>query len=60
MIRFRQKGDFSKLTRFLEKAKEVVHLGDLDQFGRAGVAAPGVCNACRLRRNRALVVLRDF
>ena len=39
MIRFRQKGDFSKLTRFLEKAKEVVHLGDLDQFGRAGVAA---------------------
>lgn len=39
MIRFRQKGDFSKLTRFLEKAKEVVHLGDLDRFGRAGVAA---------------------
>ena len=39
MIRFRQKGDFSKLTRFLEKAKEVVHLGDLDQPGRAGVAA---------------------
>jgi hypothetical protein len=39
VIRFRQKGDFSKLTRFLEKAKEVVHLGDLDRFGRAGVAA---------------------
>ena len=41
MICFRQKGDFSKLTRFLEKAKEVVHLGDLDQFGRAGVADSG-------------------
>ena len=39
MIRFRHKGDFSKSIRFLEKAKEVVHLGDLDQFGRAGVAA---------------------
>ena len=39
MIRFRQKGDFSKLTRFLERAKEVVKIGDLDQYGRAGVAA---------------------
>lgn len=39
MIRFRQKGDFSKLTRFMERAKNVVRLGDLDKFGRAGVAA---------------------
>lgn len=39
MIQFRQKGDFSKLTRFLEKAKEAVHLGDLDKYGRDGVAA---------------------
>lgn len=39
MITFRQRGDFSKLTRYLEKAKEVVHLGDLDKYGRAGVAA---------------------
>ena len=39
MIEFRQKGDFSKLTRYLEKAKEVVKLGDLDRYGRAGVAA---------------------
>ena len=39
MITFRQKGDFSKLTRFLERAKEMVHLGNLDQYGRAGVAA---------------------
>lgn len=39
MISFRQKGDFSKLTRFLEKAKEVVKIGDLDKYGREGVAA---------------------
>ena len=39
MISFRQKGDFSKVTRFLERAKEVVHLGDLDRYGREGVAA---------------------
>ena len=39
MISFRQKGDFSKLTRFLERAKETVRLGDLDKYGREGVAA---------------------
>lgn len=39
MISFRQKGDFSKLTSFLERAKETVKLGDLDRFGREGVAA---------------------
>lgn len=39
MISFRQKGDFSKLTRFLEKAKEVFKIGDLDKYGREGVAA---------------------
>ncbi len=39
MIAFRQKGDFSKLNRFLERAKETVRLGDLDRYGREGVAA---------------------
>lgn len=39
MITFRQKGDFSKLTRFLERTKETVNLGYLDKFGREGVAA---------------------
>ena len=39
MITFRQKGDFSKLTRYLERVKEAVHIGDLDKYGRAGVAA---------------------
>ena len=39
MISFRQKGDFSKLTNFLEKTKEAVKIGDLDRYGREGVAA---------------------
>lgn len=39
MISFRQKGDFSKLSSFFERAKEAVHLGDLDRYGREGVAA---------------------
>lgn len=39
MISFRQKGDFSKLTKFLERAKEAVKIGDLDKYGREGVAA---------------------
>ena len=39
MITFRQKGDFSKLTHYLEKVKEIVKLGDLNKYGREGVAA---------------------
>ena len=39
MIKFRQKGDFSKLTRFLERAKHSIRISDLDKFGRQGVAA---------------------
>ena len=39
MIKFRHKGDFSRLDKFLEKAKNVVRLGDLDRYGREGVAA---------------------
>lgn len=39
MIKFKQKGDFSKLTKFLEKTKEAVKLEDLDRFGKAGVSA---------------------
>lgn len=39
MITFRQKGDFSKLTSYLEKVKGVVNLSALDKYGRAGVAA---------------------
>ena len=39
MIKFRHKGDFSKLTSFLERAKEAVKVGDLDKFGQQGVNA---------------------
>ena len=39
MITFKHRGNFSKTTRFLERAKEVVNLGDLDRYGREGVAA---------------------
>lgn len=39
MISFKQKGDFSNLSHFLEKAKETIKIGDLDRYGREGVAA---------------------
>ena len=39
MISFRHKGDFSKFTNFLERAKQSVRIGDLDRYGREGVAA---------------------
>ena len=39
MITFRHKGDFSKLTSFLEKAKHAIKISDLDKYGREGVAA---------------------
>lgn len=39
MIVFRQKGDFSKLNRYLERARNAIHIGDLDKYGREGVAA---------------------
>ena len=39
MIKFQHKGDWSKTTGFLEKAKNIVRLGNLDKYGREGVAA---------------------
>lgn len=39
MITFRQKGDFSKTTKFLERARKPIRLSDLDKYGREGVAA---------------------
>ena len=39
MIKIRQKGDFKKLTSFLERAKEGLDIGVLDKYGRKGVAA---------------------
>ena len=39
MISFRQKGDFSKLNRYLERVKESAKIGVLDKYGREGVVA---------------------
>ena len=39
MIIFRQKGDFSKLTKYFERVKEAAKIGVLDKYGREGVAA---------------------
>lgn len=39
MITFRQRGNFSKFTNYLERLKEVAKKSDLDKYGREGVAA---------------------
>lgn len=39
MITFRQKGDFSNASRYLERLKEAAKLDVLDKYGREGVAA---------------------
>ena len=39
MITFTHKGDFSKFTKYLERAKSVVKLSELDKYGKEGVAA---------------------
>ena len=39
MISFRQKGDFAKLTRYLEKSKKPINPDTLSRYGREGVAA---------------------
>ena len=39
MISFRQKGDFEKLTRYLVKTRGFIKKIDLNEYGKAGVAA---------------------
>lgn len=39
MVKFKQKGDFSKLSNFLEKTKEKVKFGTLDKYGKECVIA---------------------
>lgn len=39
MISFRQKGDFSKTIRFMEKVKSAARVSCLDRYGQAGVSA---------------------
>lgn len=38
-VSFRQKGDFSKLTRYMMKLDKAVNDIDLDKYGRMGVEA---------------------
>lgn len=39
MITFRQKGDFAKISRYLERVKDGFDKSQLDKYGQAGVAA---------------------
>jgi len=39
MVTIKQKGDFKKLTSYLERVKETFDIGILDKYGKAGVAA---------------------
>lgn len=39
MVRVRHKGDFTKLTYYLESIKKPIKLSDLDKYGKRGVAA---------------------
>ena len=39
MISFKHKGNFSKLTNYFEKVKNVLHVGLLDKYGQRGVEA---------------------
>lgn len=39
MITFRQKGDFSKTTKYFNRLLEVVKMSDFDKYGREGVDA---------------------
>ena len=39
MIKFKQKGDFSRTTKYFQKAEKAARLPDLDRFGEIGVSA---------------------
>lgn len=39
MVSFKHKGNFSKVNRYLVRTKKAVRVGDLDRFGKEGVAA---------------------
>lgn len=39
MITFKQKGDFAKLTRYLERNKKGARVSTLEKYAREGVAA---------------------
>lgn len=39
MITFKDHGNFKNLSSFLERAKELINIGDLNKYGEQGVAA---------------------
>lgn len=39
MITLTSRGDYSKATRYFEKLKEVIRMGVMDKYGKAGVEA---------------------
>ena len=39
MITFRQKGDFSKVTKYFERVKKGINIRSLDKYGQQGVEA---------------------
>ena len=39
MVTFKHKGDFSKVTKYLERVRKGVNINSLNKYGRAGVAA---------------------
>lgn len=39
MVSFSQSGNFSKINSYFERLKEKVNIGNLDKYGREGVAA---------------------
>lgn len=39
MVEFRHKGDFSKVTKYLQRARKGANIRTLDKYGREGVAA---------------------
>lgn len=39
MIKVTQTGEFNRITKYLEKAREVLHIGIFDKYGKLGVEA---------------------
>lgn len=39
VLSFKQKGDLSKVTKYLERLKQPFHLSIMDKYGKEGVAA---------------------
>jgi hypothetical protein len=45
IIRFTHKGDFSKTTKFLKRAKSIVKMSDLEKYAKKRCRSIGVSDA---------------